>query len=210
MDHGYSERAAQKLVGDRFQLVVRQRNAVRRAACSAAELSSRASRLVPAEAVFGRSVAIDGFNVLITVESALGGGLVLVARDGCVRDLANLRGTWRRVAETKEAIERVGEQLVASGASEVVWYLDQGVSNSGRLRGVLEGLAEERGYPWRASVIRGVDAELRRSKSIVASADSGVLAGCERWMNLARLVVEERVPDAWVVDLSLAAPVRKQ
>ncbi len=198
-ERGYAERSSLALVGDRFRLVARQRHAVRRCACSDEQLERRARARVPLEALAGRPLAIDGFNLLITVESALGGGVVLMARDGCFRDMANLRGTWRRVVETHAAIEHVGEVLQALGPSEVVWHLDHGVSNSGRLRGLLEQVAETRGYPWRASLTEGVDSLLGRSESIVVSADSGILDACRQWTNLARAVVLERVPHAWLV-----------
>jgi hypothetical protein len=199
--HGYAERSSLALVGDRFRLVSRQRDAVRRCTCSDEQLVRRASTRVPLEALRGRALAIDAFNLLITIESALGGGVVLVARDGCFRDMASLRGTWRRVVETQAAIEHVGEVLGALGPSEVVWYLDRGVSNSGRLRGLLERIGEARGYPWRASLMDGVDAQLSRSDAVVASADSGIVDACRQWTNLARAVVVERVPRAWLVHL---------
>jgi hypothetical protein len=200
-ERGYAERSSLALVGDRFRLVSRQRDAVRRCACSDEQLARRARARVPLEALSGRALAVDGFNLLITIESALGGGVVLVARDGCFRDMANLRGTWRRVVETHAAIEHVGDVLDALGPSEVVWHLDHGVSNSGRLRGLLEQIAEARGYPWRALLTEGVDAQLGRSHAIVVSADSGILDTCAQWTNLARAVVLERVPHAWLVPL---------
>ncbi len=207
LDRGYAERSALQLVGDRFRLVRRQRDAVRRSACSSEELLRRHERLVVPADVAGQRVVIDGFNVLITVESALGGGVLLVARDGCVRDLANLRGTWRRVAETRRAIELVGETLAPVAPSEIHWYLDQRVSNSGRLRGILDEVAHERGYPWQAHLMTGVDAELRRFDGIVASADSGVLGGCGRWVNLARIVVDGLVSRSFIVDLGAGVPL---
>jgi hypothetical protein len=207
LDRGYAERSALQLVGDRFRLVRRQRDAVRRSACSTEELLSRHERLVAPADIAGQRVVIDGFNVLITVESALGGGVLLVARDGCVRDLANLRGTWRRVAETREAIELVGETLAGYAPSEVHWYLDQRVSNSGRLRGILDEVGVERGYPWQARLMTSVDAELKRSDGIVASADSGVLGGCGRWVNLARIVVDGLASRSFVVDLGAGVPL---
>ncbi len=200
--HGYAERASVALVGDRFRLVSRQRDAIRRCACSDAQREARAAKLLSLPELRGRELAIDGFNVLITVESALGGGVVLGARDGCFRDLANLRGTWRRVMETLTAIEIVGEVLALLGPTQVVWYLDRGVSNSGRLRGFLERVAAERRYAWVAHLSDRVDRELRATRAVVASADSGVIDACGAWVNLARHVVCERVPSAWMVDLS--------
>ena len=75
-----------KLIGDRYRLVERQRVAVARAACSDAALTDRAVRRVELDALRERPLRIDGFNLLVTLESALGGGVVLACRDGCYRD----------------------------------------------------------------------------------------------------------------------------
>ena len=38
---------------------------------------------------------------------------------------------------------------------------------------------------------------------IVATSDSQILDNAKEWFNLARLAIELRVPDVWVVDLSM-------
>lgn len=51
------------------------------------------------------TVHIDGFNTVITLEVALSGSPVFYCRDGALRDLAGLRGTYRVIDKTQEAIE---------------------------------------------------------------------------------------------------------
>ena len=77
---GYAERSALTLVGNRFQLTRRQREALCRVACADDALRERASRCLD-EVPGTHEVAIDGYNVLITVERALAGGLILVGRE---------------------------------------------------------------------------------------------------------------------------------
>lgn len=199
LDRGYPERSSLELVGNRFSLKRRQRDALGRAACTEAQRRERAARLVPG-ALEGRPLAIDGFNLLTTVESALGGGLVLLCRDGCARDLASLHGTWRRVAETRPALEAIATRLAARGAGPADWYLDAPVSNSGRLAAALRGFASERELPWEARVVGDPDRDLTSTDAVVVSSDRAVLDGCDGWTNLARDVVE-RVEGAWLLDL---------
>ncbi len=82
-------------------------------------------------------MALDGFNTIITLEVALSGSLLLLGLDGTVRDLAGLRGTYRIVDKTPQAVALVLSRLEALGVREATFYLDQQVSNSGRLRGLL-------------------------------------------------------------------------
>ena len=46
------------------------------------------------------------------------------------------------------------------------------------------------------------DPLLIESPQIVATADSVILDGCARWLNLARRTVDRRLPDVEPVDLS--------
>jgi len=66
---GYAEKSALKLVCDKFSLTERQRLAVMRSACSDSQMVSRNKNRIEAENLAGQSVAVDGYNVLITVEA---------------------------------------------------------------------------------------------------------------------------------------------
>jgi len=147
LDRGYAERSALKLVGDRFQLDQRQRTCVQRCACTEAARAQRASRLLPPDALAGRNILVDGFNVLITVEAALAGAVLLLGRDGCLRDLASMHGTWRTVEETAAAAAQIGAWLARHAVAGATWLLDRPVANSGRLAALLRGIAAEQGFP---------------------------------------------------------------
>lgn len=201
LGRGYASGAALQLVGDRFALDARQRQAVRRATCSPAQRRARRARLLPPRALAGGCLWIDGFNVLTTVEAALAGALVLRCRDGCYRDLASMHGTWRRVAETGRAAELVGRRLHGLRVREAVWLLDRPVANSGRLAVQLRELAAARGLPWRVETVPDPDHLLRDAAVPVATADSAVLDAAASWVNLARLVVAGAVRTAWVLAL---------
>lgn len=199
LDRGYGERSSLKLVGDRHRLTGRQRLAVLRLACPDRAAAARRKKELPLRELAGRALHVDGYNVLITVETALAGGAVLEGRDGCFRDLASLHSTYRSMEETPAAIERVGRVLAGVGARAVHWLLDAPVSGSGRLAARLRAEARERGWPWEAETVTDPDAVLGRTRDAVASSDRRVLDACARWVNLAGEVVARTVPDAWIV-----------
>jgi hypothetical protein len=201
LSRAYASPSALKVVGDRYGLSARQRTAVMRSSCSDAAREGRLAREVALERVAGRVVWIDGYNVLTTVETALAGGVVIVGRDGCWRDMASMHGTWKRVEETRPAIARVGEALERAGVKDVVWFLDAPVSNSGRLKGTIMETGAERGWGWRVEVVADPDKVLRDAREeVVATADSVVLDACGAWVALAREVARG-VKDAWVVEM---------
>ena len=202
LERGYSDRAALKIVGDRHSLRDRQRKAVQRCAASDSVCVERARKSLAAEEIRGRTLALDGYNVLLTLEAALSGGVLLLARDRNLRDLAAMSAHYRRLLTTEPAITLLVTELERLGCAEVVCFLDRPVSNSGRLKRLIQNVAAGSALPWRIDLTDRTDHLLIHSPHVVASADSAILDGCSRWFNLVRQIVECSIPEAWIVDLS--------
>ena len=199
LGRGYAEKAAIALVGDRFQLTRRQRDAVIRSTCTDEERAGRVERRV--EDFAGEHVQIDGFNVLIPVERALGGGPLLRGREGAFRDLGGIHGTWRSVVHTRGALERVGRGL--EGAAQVTWWLDRPVSNSGRLAAMVREVSDLHGWGWAVRLEDRVDPGLAVAEGVIATSDAWILEQGVRWVDLIGPVVERDVERPWVVDFDL-------
>lgn len=202
---GYAEPSAIKLVGDRHQLRQRQRVAVGRCACSDASRAGRSSRRVDPAGVAGKPLAIDGLNVITTIEVALGGGVLLLGRDRCMRDMASFHGSYRLVQETDRAVAILVDMVESMRPSEAVLYIDRPVSNSGRLAARVRESARARGVNIEALTLDCVDETLKRSNAVVATADSAILDACGQWVSLARAAVERHRDEAkplWLLDLS--------
>src|ERR1019366_9320476 len=129
LSRNYAVPSAMKLVGDRHQLADRQRMAVERSACPDEALAGREARRVGVGKLLARPLWIDAYNVLITVEVALGRGVILASRDATYRDIASMHGTYRKVEETVKAVELLGRMATALATGEWIWYLDRPVSN---------------------------------------------------------------------------------
>jgi hypothetical protein len=199
---GYAQKSALKLVGDRFSLTERQRLAIMRSACSDEQIVSRNRRCVALENLRNKSIAIDGYNVLITIEAAMSGGVIFKGRDGCFRDLASVHGTYRKVTETIPAVELIGQFLREADTGKTLWLLDSPVSNSGRLKTLIGELARKNNWNWEIELLLSPDAELKKTDLIVASSDSVVLDDCKSWTNLAAEIITQKLPSAIIIDLS--------
>jgi hypothetical protein len=116
--------------------------------------------------------------------------------------MASMHGSYRKVEETRPALVMIGEVLAELGAAECCWYLDRPVSNSGRLATIIREIADERGWQWQARLENDVDPVLSQSSNVVASADSVILDRCNRWHNLAREVIDRRIPAVNLVALT--------
>jgi hypothetical protein len=214
LSHDYAINSALKLVGDRYQLNERQRIAVMRCTCSDQSLELRRSREVAAVDLRDKALIIDGYNVLTTVEAALGGGVLLRGRDGCLRDMASMHGHYKRVAETAPALEHIGQTLAALASARIEVLLDSPVSNSGRLKTMVRQLGEEHAWwgaaAWTITLVQDPDPLLAMSSEIVATADSVILDGTRNpkgtgspaWFNFAAIIVARHAEAATVIDMT--------
>src|SRR5437870_11648734 len=146
-------KGALKLVGDRHSLTDRQRLAVSRAACSDQNKDRRAATHVSVKDIKSQKLSIDGFNLIITIEAALSGGVLLLCRDGCIRDLSSVHGSYRSVKETDQAIHLIGTTLEDLKPASIDWILDRPISNSGRLATRIRDLATQLGRNWNVEVV---------------------------------------------------------
>ena len=202
----YSEKSALGLVGDHYRLNIRQRRALLRAVCSDQAYQRRQAKQLLTEQVRGRELVIDGYNLLITIESALAGGLVIECRDGCFRDIASVHGTYRRVAETLPALVMIGVYLQGLDVCHVHWLLDRPVSNSGHLKGIMEDTAEQYGFDWVIELVNNPDRDITEHHERVAiSSDGWVLDHCPQWYNLHRSLVA-KLPQVNLIQLDGGEP----
>lgn len=199
---GYAEKASLKLVGDHYQLKARQRDAVARCTCTTKARKLRQKKKVRMAALENQPLLIDGFNLLITIESALSNGIIFDCLDSCYRDLASIHGTYKRVVETEKAILLIGEGLNALKTGKVHWLFDKPVSNSGRLKTLLYEISDQKEWDWEIDLCYDPDAELVQSTDVVISSDSMVLDQTNRWANLARYLIDTYAPHAAILRFS--------
>ena len=198
IDNGYDLKQSSTFVGDHFQLSERQRIAIMRSVATHEQLADRHAKEVPIEQLGGTAVWIDGLNTIITLEVMLAGSTLLVmlagstllsCMDGAVRDLASLRGTYRLIPETTEAAQLLFDVLQTAGVQTVTILLDQPVSNSGRLKGLLDDVGKDHSFELDVRVQGKVDQALFGKERVISS-DSVVLDHCASWVNLTRRCME--------------------
>lgn len=196
LTRGYSENSALQLVGNRYKLNKRQRQALLRISCNKKDFAARQSTELTAKELKNKVIEIDGFNLLILLEGALSGAYIFKARDGLYRDISSVHGSYKRVVKTEEAIILVGETLSNLKVHSVKWYLDQPVSNSGRLKTRFLELSAQQDFNWEVELVFDPDKVLAKSKNVVVSSDGWILNQAAAWFNLGALLIEEQIKEA--------------
>ncbi|KAA2217640.1 DUF434 domain-containing protein [Chryseobacterium sediminis] len=191
----YPEKAASELVGNRYRLKTRQIQALRGASASDSQLYNRGLKHVETSDLKGKTVYLDGFNVLILLESLLSEAYIFEGLDGCFRDLSGVHGTYKRVNQTLRAVELVAAFYRKNQLNKLVWIFDKPVSNSGRIKQIILEFAEQHQLNWEGDLQYNPDKFLAESSEIVISSDAWILDHCKEWFNLiGYLIREEKLP----------------
>jgi len=201
LGRGYAHKSTLKLVGDRYALTARQRVAVERSTCSAGDSEARLAKCITLPDCEGITILVDGYNILIVLESALSGGVLLCGNDGVIRDIASIHGSYRTVEETIPALEILGNALNTANPARIEIYLDSPISNSGKLKQKMDELAAANQWDWTVILDKNPDRVLCESNEVVISSDSLILDRCRSWVNLAAEIIPQAIPTAGIIDL---------
>ncbi|UWX59129.1 DUF434 domain-containing protein [Chryseobacterium oranimense] len=187
----YPEKASSELVGNRYKLKTRQIQALRGASASEKQIKDRKSKQLEAAELEGKVLYIDGFNVLILMESLLSGAYIFEGSDGCFRDLSGVHGTYKRVNQTLIAVELVAVFFQKAKIQKLVWIFDKPVSNSGRIKEIILDFAHENNLNWEAELEYNPDKFLAENLEIATSSDAWILDHCKMWFNLIGYLISE-------------------
>lgn len=199
LSRGYAINSSLQIVGNRYKLNKRQRHAISRVSSSEQEIVARQKKVCEAADLENQVIEIDGFNILILLESALSSAYIFKGRDGTYRDISSIHGSYKRVRKTEEAIVLIGNFLKEQKVKSIHWYLDQPVSNSGRLKTRLYEISIEHQFNWEVSLVFDPDKVLAKSEHIVVSSDGWILDQAGRWFNLGAELVEKELEGANVI-----------
>lgn len=198
LNKGYSIKGASTFVGNHYLLSERQRIAIARAISPEKSIKNRIEK-EKCNNLHGSTVNIDGFNTIITLEVALSKSLLIKSMDGTIRDLAGLRGTYRVIDKSEEAIRLIGNKLEEYKVEGARFYLDSPVSNSGRLKETILTILKDFNFRVEVENINNVDSVLEKLDNVITS-DGIILDRCMSWINLNRDIIEKDILQSTYID----------
>jgi hypothetical protein len=190
-NRGFPEKAALKLVADRWRLPALERNCLFRAVFAEDHCRRRRAKLVAPQAVGGQALGVDWYNVLITVESYLKGYPVFLADDGLLRDSSGVHGSYRPGKVTETAMRKILETVSRLAPARLELFLDAPISFSGAMAEELRRRAPA-AFPCEVTVSPSADYPLKSFPGVVATSDSSIIdrEAIGRVVDLARIVLE--------------------
>lgn len=189
LNRGYRKKGALKFVSDRYLLNIHERNYLARKVFSREAALSRQNKILDISRVKDENVFVDGYNVLITVESICTGYPSLVrCDDGFLRDVNAVFGKYKIKDATKPALTQIMLLLKYYNPRFVKFLYDSPVSQSGELSKVTRNILKANGVSGDAVTSKNVDSELislsKDIGGIVATSDSAVIDKIQRVIDI--------------------------
>jgi hypothetical protein len=203
LDHKFRVKQATMFVANHYMLNERQRLVLARGCGKTSDVAKRKAKMLKPEDLKGKEVFIDGFNAIIPLESMLSDSVLIQCADGAIRDLANLKGSYRIIDKTQSAIRLILQKLQNYGVAKATFYLDKPISNSGRLKSYINAIARDYAIEVDVELHDGVD-KLLYDKENVISGDCIVLDKAISWYPLYADIVEDygKTHNVWLLDMT--------
>jgi hypothetical protein len=193
LNRGYPRKPALELVGNRYQLTFDQRHLLHRGIFSEIDSELRREKKIPAGRIKSRDFAIDGYNVLITVEAGLAGRPLILADDGFIRDISRLSGNFKKTGRTEKALQLILDVLKTMKPLHSLFLFDAPISKSGELAEEVRGRLNKESLPGDAMAVKVPEKILIGFPGIVATSDTAIIDQSEKVIDLAGYILKRRV-----------------
>lgn len=195
LSRNYSEKNAVQVVGTRYRLTQRQNRALQCMGASQEQLDIVKEKELTVNNLAGEELVFDGFNVLILLESLFSQAYLFKGLDGCYRDLSSVHGTYKKVSQTTLALDCVARFYKEYNIKSILWIFDKPVSNSGRIKKMIEEFAASESMYWKVVLENNADEAIINCGKITVTSDAYILRNCNQWFNcIGFLLAKEKMP----------------
>jgi len=189
LNRGYPREASLTLVGNRYDLDAAARQILHRGVFADEVAKARRSKLWVLADLAGQPLALDGHNVLITLESALKGLTLVAADDGFIRDVAQLSGAYRESPLTTRALARLAGYLSRHHPGPLTVLYDAPMKRSGELARKTREIFAAQGLYAEARAVPVPERELLAFSGAVATSDTHLIDAKDVVVDLAGEII---------------------
>ena len=189
----YPRKAALELVGNRYGLTYDERHLLHRGVFSSKDSQARRKKRIPIKQIRNKDLAIDGHNVIITIEAGLSGRPLVLADDGFVRDISGLSGSFTKSEVTEKAIQLILKVLKKRKPHKIIFLFDAPISMSGRLAEEIRDRLKRDNLLGDAMAVKVPEKILIGFSGIVATSDTDIIDRSKKVLDLAGYVITKRI-----------------
>ena len=193
LNRGYPRKAALELVGNRYGLTSDERHLLHRGVFSDSDSESRRKKKVFPGDVRDQDLAIDGHNVLITIEAGISGRPLILGDDGFIRDISGLSGTFKKTETTEKAIQFIIRAIKKMRPTQTLFLLDAPISKSGELAKAVRNYLKKEDISGNAMALRVPERILIGFPGVVATSDTAIINRSKKVLDLAGHVLRKSI-----------------
>jgi len=210
LNRGYPRKASLELVGNRYGLIFDERHLLHRGVFSDADSVTRQKKIISPEAIRNKDLAIDGHNVLITIEAGLSSRPLVLADDGFVRDISGLSGSFKKTEMTEKAIRLIVTFLRKWKPRHTLFLFDAPISKSGILAQELRTLLKKEGLPGDALAVKVPETILIGFQGVIATSDTAIIDRSKRVIDLAGDIIRAKIGSVSLLKLKRGRLIKKR
>lgn len=190
LNRGYRKKNALTFVANKYLLNLDERNYLARSIFSSSRSVSRMEKIIDVSLIEGQILLVDGYNVLITVESLCRDdfNFLILCDDGIIRDLNAVFGKYKFNENTERALKNIITLIKEYKPLKVKFFFDKQVSFSGKLANLTEDVIRYYGLKGEAALSKNVDFEIIKvansQRGIVATSDSIIMDKVDKIVDL--------------------------
>lgn len=192
LNRGYPRKASLDLVGNRYNLSFDQRHLLHRGIFSDSGAKTRIKKKVSFQKLRDRKLALDGYNVLITVEAALSGQPLILSDDRFIRDISGRSSSFKQTKTTDEAIHLVVDVLKKAKPLHTLFLFDAPISKSGLLAQEVRDQLRNENLSGDALAVKVPEKILIGFSGIVATSDTAIIDQSQEVVDLAGHIIKNR------------------
>jgi len=193
LNKGYPRKAALELVGNRYGLTSDERHLLHRGIFSDADSKSRRKRKIPIGKVRNRDLAIDGYNILITIETGLSDRPLILGDDGFIRDISGLSGNFKKTEKTEEALQLILDIVKRVKPLKTLFLFDSPISMSGELAQEVRSLLKKENLLGDANAVKVPEKILIGFPGVIATSDTAIIDQSKEVVDLAGDIIVQKI-----------------
>jgi len=176
LEKGYPQKLILKMTGDKYALSGIQRIMLYRGVTLRENNADRQRKRASEAMLTSQTIHIDALNTLITIGTYLTGQTVFMSTDCVLRDASGMHGKTIRTEILHRALSLSLTYLVSQQPKEIIYYVDEQVSDSVRLNEAILNHLSHSDLRGSSVLCSQVDAILSNTVSgIVATSDSTII-----------------------------------
>ncbi|WP_440947726.1 DUF434 domain-containing protein [Methanosarcina sp. T3] len=195
---GYPKFATIRFVADHSQLSAEERHILTRVIMPPDKIVSRIRKKIACNGIRDRDLLLDGYNVLLSVDSLLKKEPMWFCDDGYIRDTRYYFSKAKQAEDIEEALDLILEFFSEARPKSVTFLLDAQISRSGELAGFIRRKLKEQGIPGDAHTSKTADFDLKTEgenperQLVVATSDGIVIDSVLQVLDIPACLMEKK------------------